>query len=94
MKNKLTKHLLISGRVQGVGFRYNLRHRAVASGVTGWCRNLPDGRVEAMLQGGPDELEVMEFWCRQGPSGARVEHIEELDAPGATEEFPTFEIRP
>ncbi len=88
-----SKHLLISGKVHGVGFRYNLQHRATASGLTGWCRNLPDGRLEALLQGDEDAVDVVAHWCHEGPVSAQVEHVEIRDAQ-TEEKFPDFEILP
>ena len=69
-------HLLISGRVQGVGFRESTRMLAERVGLTGWVRNLPDGRVEVELEGPPDDLDRAVAWCRQGPPGARVAGVE------------------
>lgn len=68
--------LFIEGRVQGVWFRDSTRQEAKRSGVTGWVRNVPDGRVEVLAEG-PEE-KVMNFieWCRHGPPHARVVHVE------------------
>ena len=68
-------HLLISGRVQGVGFRYALAHEARALGLRGWVRNILDGRVEAIVQGPPDALEKLTAWARRGPALARVSAV-------------------
>jgi acylphosphatase len=75
----MRRRLTIAGRVQGVGFRYACARQAEMMGVTGWVRNLPDGRVEAELEGAPDAVEAMTTWCRRGPRGARVDRIEEHD---------------
>ncbi|TLS68676.1 acylphosphatase [Mariprofundus erugo] len=72
--------LRISGRVQGVGFRYHTRSEAIRLGVTGWVRNLPDGRVEACICGSDGILEHMQQWLRHGPAMARVDDIEYLPA--------------
>lgn len=65
----------ISGRVQGVGFRYSLGERATQLGLKGWVRNLFDGRVEAAFEGPPGEVEAAVAWCRRGPAGARVDEV-------------------
>jgi len=64
--------VLISGRVQGVGFRWSCRRMAGEEGVRGWCRNLPDGRVEACFEGDPAAVERALAWCRGGPPAALV----------------------
>jgi len=66
------RHLVISGRVQGVAFRYATREAAEAHGLRGWVRNLADGRVEAVLEGDSAAVAEMVAWCRQGPPAARV----------------------
>ncbi len=68
-------HVLIQGRVQGVGFRYATYREAHALGLHGWVRNLPGGKVEAEFEGPKDVLEQMLDWCRQGPSLARVGNV-------------------
>jgi acylphosphatase len=85
--------LRISGRVQGVGFRYAMREEAARHGVRGWVRNRRDGSVEAHLDGEANALESLVAWARRGPAGAHVEHVhcESSDeAPVAT----GFELRP
>ena len=67
----------LSGRVQGVGFRWFTRREAQELGLTGQVRNLPDGRVEIEAAGDPDRLEAFRGRLRQGPSGARVTGFEE-----------------
>jgi len=67
--------LLISGRVQGVFFRADARRRARQLGLTGYARNLPDGRVEIVAEGGREELENFFRWCGRGPAAARVDEI-------------------
>ncbi len=69
-------HVHISGRVQGVGFRDATTRRASKMGLTGWVRNLPDGRVEAVFQGNRDDLQQMLAWCQDGPGLARVEDVD------------------
>jgi len=74
---------VISGRVQGVGFRYFTETAAVRHGLHGWVRNLPDGRVEIAAEGDADALERFEQQVRHGPSGARIDHVDvDSAAPG------------
>ena len=73
---KVRAHVLIKGDVQGVFFRSNTRSQAVMRQVTGWVRNLPDGRVEAVMEGERDDVEGLIESCRQGPPGARVDDME------------------
>lgn len=70
-----TVRLLISGWVQGVGFRFALREQALLLGVCGWCRNLPDGRVETMFQGTDKAVSKLTQWCHEGPSQANVTSV-------------------
>jgi len=74
-------HLLISGRVQGVWFRESMRQQALKLDVTGWVRNLVDGRVEATVCGDDAALERMLEWARRGPPLARVTGVEQGEAP-------------
>ncbi|APH58901.1 acylphosphatase [Granulibacter bethesdensis] len=87
------KHVLISGVVQGVGYRAWLRSRAEALGLSGWVRNRLDGRVEALIAGDIAAVEKLIRACRTGPSAARVDRIEEhLDTDPITpgfEQYPT-----
>ncbi len=69
-------HVFITGRVQGVGFRYSTARQATALGLVGWVRNLPDGRVEAEFEGAKSALEEMLAWCRDGPALAHVTDVE------------------
>jgi acylphosphatase len=82
-------HVVIAGRVQGVGFRFSTQHRALELGLTGWVRNLPDGRVEAEFEGQPDAVEAMVAWCRHGPALSRVNSldVQRLDSPCGYGEF-------
>lgn len=68
-------HVLIQGRVQGVGFRFSTSHQAQNRGLTGWVRNCSDGSVEAEFQGAPEVVEDMIAWCRRGPSTASVTSV-------------------
>jgi len=82
---------VISGNVQGVGFRASMRRRARNNDVTGWVKNLENGNVEAVLEGEEDDVAKVMDWARKGPSIANVRDIElEEEEP---EYLETFEIR-
>ncbi len=87
----MAKHLKISGRVQGVGFRYSMSEEAERLGVTGWVRNRSDGTVEAVIDGAPDAVETVLAWARRGPRGASVTEVEVVEI---RESFERFEMRP
>jgi len=70
-------HLWVRGRVQGVWYRGSCAEQAEALGVSGWARNLPDGRVEVVAEGDPDAVQQLVDWCWQGPPSARVVGVEE-----------------
>ena len=74
-------HLWISGRVQGVFFRSAMKEEADARGVRGWVRNLPDGRVEAVLEGDERSVRSLAEWARRGPPAARVDRVDEVEEP-------------
>jgi acylphosphatase len=76
----VSRRLVISGVVQGVGFRVSLAEEAIRAGLVGRVRNLDDGRVEALLQGPAPAVEKVETWCRRGPQLARVDAITASDA--------------
>jgi acylphosphatase len=82
----------IRGRVQGVWFRASTRDEALRLGLTGWVRNLPDGRVEAVFEGPKDKIIKMLAWCWQGPPGARVDQVEENQSEASCR-FTDFRIR-
>ena len=71
----VARRFLISGRVQGVGFRFFVEARATAEGVHGWVRNLPDGRVETLLEGDEASVERVQAALWRGPSGAVVDDV-------------------
>jgi acylphosphatase len=84
--NENTRHLVITGLVQGVGYRYSMAREAARLGVTGWVRNRVDGSVEAMIEGSHVQLAAMIDWARRGPSSAEVAHVAvELGSGGYTE---------
>jgi len=85
-------HLLISGHVQGVNYRTWTQKTAKAAGLRGYVRNLPDGRVEAVVAGGPASLAMFVNLCRQGPPLARVDGIG-IEKSGDDGSFDGFEIR-
>ena len=85
-------HLFISGRVQGVFFRSNTRKRALELGLTGWVRNLRDGRVEALVEGEESEIQKIIEWCHTGPPYASVDRVE-VYWEESTGEFQTFSIQ-
>ncbi|MBC7986514.1 MAG: acylphosphatase [Sphingomonadaceae bacterium] len=76
----IARRLAISGRVQGVGFRWWAERTARGLGVAGWVRNRHDGTVEAHVEGEVEEVGAFEQRCQQGPRGARVERVEASDA--------------
>jgi acylphosphatase len=83
--------LSIHGRVQGVWFRDSVRRTATEHGVSGWAENLPDGSVEAVLEGEPAAVAAVAAFCRQGPSHARVDRVDEREQPA--QGLTGFEIR-
>ena len=84
-------HLVITGRVQGVGFRHSMAARARSLGITGWVRNCGDGSVEAMIAGDAAPMEEMLAWSRKGPPGAWVDGL--TMEPGCGE-YHDFTCRP
>jgi len=72
---------LVSGRVQGVCYRASTREQALALGLLGHARNLPDGRVEVMAEGHAAALDALERWLRQGPPAAQVDAVERTELP-------------
>ena len=73
---RIARRFYVSGRVQGVGFRYYVHDVARHEGVTGYVRNLPDGRVETLVEGDIEAVTRVERAVRSGPAGARVEHVD------------------
>ena len=81
MEGSIRRRVIVRGRVQGVFFRATCAREARARDLVGWVRNLDDGGVEAVFEGPQDQVLAMIAWCRQGPSGARVDEIEEASEP-------------
>ena len=86
----LCRHVLVTGRVQGVGFRWHAADRARDLGLGGWVRNRLDGRVEAWLEGEPAAVEAMLAWLEIGPRSARVDRLETSEKAG--QGWSSFEI--
>jgi len=84
--------MLISGKVQGVNYRASAAEKANNLGVTGYARNLPDGRVEIVAEGTPASLISLQQWCRDGPRAAAVDHVNTAE-DSATGEFTSFGVR-
>jgi len=85
-------HVFVSGRVQGVFFRFETRRLARRLGVAGWVRNRRDGQVEAVFEGEREDVNKMVEFCRHGPSGARVTNVE-VGWEKPTGEFEGFDVR-
>jgi len=84
---RITRHVVVHGTVQGVGFRQSLRREALARGVAGWVRNREDGTVEAVLHGPHEAVEAIVAWAGHGPATAQVTSIEVEDADGTFDGF-------
>ena len=88
---KICRHLLISGRVQGVAYRMSMADEAQRLGVTGWVRNRRGGEVEAVVRGSPQAVAAIIEWAKRGPMLAVVRSVQVEAAEGT---FPDFETRP
>jgi acylphosphatase len=80
-ENRETRRYLVSGRVQGVGFRWFVEREAATLGVAGWVRNRDDGRVEVMATGTSEQLSALHARLREGPRAARVDEVAVSPAP-------------
>lgn len=83
---------LIVGRVQGVGFRWFAWEAARQEGLTGFVRNMPDGSVEAVVEGDRDALDRFEWRVSSGPRGARVDHVNRETGP-ASGRYKDFSVK-
>lgn len=88
----VTKKIFVSGRVQGVGFRYHTQEKARSLGVLGWVRNLDDGRVEVNASGASDVMLALIAWLKVGPTNARVDTVV-IEDTDENEPSGAFEIR-
>ena len=86
---RVARRFVIAGRVQGVGFRFFAEDAAAREGVDGWVRNLPDGRVEAYVEGDREAVDRVELALFRGPAHARIERVdvEEQSPSGRTTGF-------
>ena len=73
------RHIIVRGRVQGVGYRAFVEREALRRGIEGWVRNRRDGSVEAVFAGTQDKVDAIVEACRRGPYSARVEQIDQRD---------------
>lgn len=87
----MKKHIFITGRVQGVGFRHFTRKNADKIGITGWVKNLPDGRVEALFQGPEQKVNKLIDRCKEGPISAYVKEID-VNKAEDTKDHDSFEV--
>ena len=90
MNNRV--YVLISGMVQGVFFRSSAKKRADELHLTGWVRNLDDGRVEAVFEGAQEKVDKIVEWCRKGPNYADVKDVQVISEK-YTGEFKDFSVR-
>lgn len=89
---KVRAHIIVSGRVQGIFFRSETKHKAKKHGVKGWVRNLRDGRVEAVFEGTEKAAKELIEFCKRGSHGARVTYVE-VKWESYAGEFKDFQIR-
>ncbi len=88
---KIARKFIVGGTVQGVGFRFFTQRIAARHQVTGYVRNLPDGRVEALAEGAPHNVEAFKFDLLAGPAFAQVKSIEEINLEQVAR-YPAFRI--
>ena len=84
-------HVYVSGDVQGVFFRDSTREKAQQLGLSGWVKNLPDGRVEALFEGPSEKVREVVRWCEQGPPHAAVDNVD-VEFDTAREDLSGFEV--
>jgi acylphosphatase len=91
-RERIRVRIVVSGRVQGVGFRYATVREARRLGLGGWARNRTDGCVEILADGAPARVDELLAWCRSGPPAAHVTRVEQCAVePG--EPFADFGVR-
>jgi acylphosphatase len=93
MSRNVRAHVVVTGRVQGVAYRWSAQQEGRRLGLAGQIRNLPDGSVEAIVEGPHPSVDAFVAWCRRGPETAIVEHVE-VKFGDATGEFRGFSVAP
>lgn len=88
---RIGRHFIITGRVQGVFFRDSARNKAIELGITGWVRNSSQGHVECIAFGLPEQMAHFEAWLWQGPRKAEVSNVNSESIP--YEDYEDFDIR-
>jgi len=91
-EESISVRLLVRGKVQGVYFRFNMQQVAMKNSVVGWVRNLPDGNVEALLEGNKEDVNQVVRWSKIGPENARVDEVK-MDYGQYTGKYKDFIIR-
>lgn len=91
-KESISVRLIVRGKVQGVYFRFNMQQVATKNSVVGWVRNLPDGNVEALLEGNKEDVNQVVQWSKMGPENARVDEVK-MDYGQYTGKYKDFIIR-
>ena len=91
-KESISVRLIVRGKVQGVYFRFNMQQVATKNFVVGWVRNLPDGNVEALLEGNKEDVNQVVQWSKIGPENARVDEVK-MDYGQYTGKYKDFIIR-
>ncbi len=90
--DRVCAHILVSGRVQGVAFRYYARNLAYQLGMRGWIKNLANGQVELVVEGSKNSVKEMIEWCKQGPRMAQVEDVE-VDWLPCSGQYVDFQVK-
>ena len=90
-ERSLSIRVRIEGRVQGVSYRASTQARAQRLGVVGWVKNLPEGAVEAHIEGQESDVKALLAWCEEGPPRAHVAAVTWVNAP--REHAAHFEVR-